>query len=980
MSVTALEADLRRVVRGEVRFDTMSRWLYSTDASSYQQVPLGVVVPQDVADLQAALRQIAAHGASVVPRGGGTSLSGQTIGPGVVIDLSRHLDAVIAIDADARIARVQAGCVLDRLNRALRPHGLMVGPDPSSSMAATIGGMTGNNSTGSHSIRYGLMIDHVQAVSVVLADGTLAHFGPKTADEVAALQAQDTLEGRLYREIPALLARYEAAIRERTPGTWRTVAGYNLARLLDAPAGTLNLAPLIVGSEGTLGVITEVTLSVVPRPPMTRLLVLHFETLHDALSRVPGLLTLQPAAVELIDRTFNQLTRRSPEYGHDLDFIVGDPRAALVVELAGDDDAELSAAAAKLHAHLAATGYSGAIVARTTPAAIRRVWAVRKAGLGLLLSQRGDAKPLAFVDDAAVPVQHLADYADDVEAICAEHGTEAAFYAHASAGCLHINPLINLKTEAGLAAMRAISQAVAARAIHYGGTTTGEHGEGYARSYYNRQLFGETVHQAFREVKALFDPAGLFNPGKVIDGPEPWRPDLLRFQPGYATPLAPAQTTLDFSTDGGFGGLVEMCNGQGACRSDNADGGVMCPTFVATRDEAHSTRGRANALRAAITGGLGPLGLNDPALYDVLDLCLECKACQRECPSLVDMAKLKYEFLAQVQAVRGVPLRSRVFANIAALSALGRRVSPRLTNAAYNSRPLRRIMDAALGIDARRSLPPLARQSFRAWWRARGHVERPGHMPRTGREVVLWDDTYVQHNQPEIGQAAVALLEAAGFRVRLLTDRRCCGRPMISKGLLDQARANAAYNVARLLPFAERGVPILGLEPSCLTTFRDEYPDLLRTPESRLVAQQSLFFEQFIAQEAAAGRLTLPLRPADSATIHVHGHCYQKAQTGTGPLLAMLRLIPGADVREIPSGCCGMAGAFGYEREHYDLSLAVGEDRLFPAVRAAAPHEPVLASGMSCRHQIHDGTGREPLHPVVFLAAHLIPQTTERTP
>lgn len=946
-----LFGELRRI-RGTVKADLVTRNLYSTDASSYRVLPMGVVFPEDDADVVEIVRIVARHGASIVPRGGGTSLSGQTIGPGVVVDNSRHLNGILELNREAGWVRVQAGMVLDSLNRALLP--LMVGPDPASSMTATLGGMTGNNSTGSHSIVYGMMADHVKEVEVVLADGSQVRFGPKSPEELALLQTQDTLEGRLYREIPPLVEQVKDEIAACYPKTWRNVAGYNLNRiLLQLQRGeSLNLAPLMVGSEGTLGLITSIKLGLVKRPAHAQLLVIQFESLYEALALVPYILEFRPSAVELIDQYFNHLTRQIPEYNRRLTFIEGNPRAVLVVEFAGDDETELTAQREKLADVLR----KQVMTACTTPEAVANVWAVRKAGLGILMSKRGDAKPLAFVDDAAVPVENLADYALEFEKICRDAGTEAAFYAHASAGCLHINPLINLKTQQGIDQMRQISQGVAALAIRYGGTTTGEHGEGFARSYFNQQLYGERLHQAFRQVKGLFDPNNIFNPGKIVDAPEPWAPEFLRFNVSYQTPYTITSPYLDFARDGGFAGLVEMCNGQGVCRKTET--GVMCPSYMATRDEAHSTRGRANTLRAAMSGQLGVEGLLSREVYEVLDLCLECKACQRECPSLVDMAKLKYEFLAHYHAAHGTPLRSRLFGNIALWNAIGSRV-PSLTNWAFRSPILRAVLDSWLKIDRRRALPPLAKQTFRTWF-AR-------HPRKTSlKKVVLWDDTFLLYNEPEIGQAAVRLLETAGYEVLIVQDRRCCGRPLISKGLLKQARANAAHNVNLLYPYVQQGIPIVGVEPSCVTALKDEYPDFLRNEEARAVAANTFFIEEVLS------RAEIPFAaPPAPQKILVHGHCHQKAAIGTQAMMSLLGRLPDTIVEEIPSGCCGMAGAFGYEKEHYDLSLACGEDRLFPAIRAAEVSVIIAAPGTSCRHQIADGTARRAVHPVQVLAEHL---------
>jgi len=962
--LTELQTDLRRAIAGEVKFDRLGRQLYSTDASNYRQTPLGVVIPRHADDVAAAVEIAGRYGAALTPRGSGSSLSGQAIGPGLVLDYSRHLNHVLELNPAERRVRVEAGVVLAHLNAALAAHGLMVGPDPASAIVATLGGMTANNSTGSHSIKYRMMVDHVQAVSVTLADGRRAEFGPKSPAEVAALAQQPTLEGALYREIPRLIEQYQADIAAGYPRTWRNVAGYNLNRLLaDREAGRpFNLAPLIVGSEGTLAQILAITLGVVAKPRHTRLLVLHFETLRTALNSVPRLLEHDPAAVELMGQYFIRIVHDHPRFGPDVRrFINGDPAAVLIVEFAGDEPAQLAAQADRLEQTLRRDGHDGEIVHCLTPADIANVWTIRAESFGLVMSQPGDAKPLAFVDDAAVPITELADYAAEVEQACREAGAEVTFDSHASAGCLHLNPVINLKTEDGLRQMETISRAVMAIAMRHHGTTTGEHGEGLARSYYNEQLYGPRLHQAFRQLKGLFDPDNRLNPGKIINGPAPWQPELLRFNPDYHTPQAPAQTWLDFSGYGGMAGLVEMCNGQGLCRAGGD--GAMCPSFRASRDETHVTRGRANALRAAMTGEFGPDGFTGPELFEALDLCLECKACKKECSSLVDMAKLKYEFLAHYQARHGVPWRSRLFGHVATLNRLGSWL-PALTNRLYKNSALRWLLDTTLGIDRRRPLPELAPATFQRWFAARP--------PKTGQRgpVILWDDTYLTTNHPEIGQAAVTVLEAAGFSVQIVAERRCCGRPLISKGLLAEARQNAAHNVALLAPHAAAGVPIIGVEPSCLAAFRDEYPDLLQTDEARLVARHSYFIEEFLLELAENGKLDLPWR-GPTGEVVLHGHCYQKALGRPEAWARLLELLPGATITEIPSGCCGMAGAFGFEKEHYELSLAIGEERLLPAVRAAAPGATIAAAGTSCRQQIFDGTGRMAVHPIIILAAAL---------
>ena len=959
--------DLQQAIGGQVKADLLTRQLYSTDASCYRIVPAGVLIPRDVDEVIAAIEIAAQHQASIVSRGAGTSLSGQTIGPGLIIDHSRYLDRILEINPEGRYVKAEAGLVLGRLNAILAPHALMVGPDPASSAMATLGGITGNNSTGMHSVKYGMIVNHIREVEVILADGSRVTFGPRTPAEVETLARKSTLEGKLYREIPQLVEQYQADIATRYPQTWRNVAGYNLNYLLaDQEAGRpFNLAPLIVGSEGTLANIVNVTLNLVTRPRFTRLLVLQFADLHTTLETVPAILEHRPAAVELIDRFFIHLTRSNAEFGRRLNrFVEGDPRTVLIIELADDDQAAMAAQADALEKDLRHHGYQERIIHCVTNEEINNVWTVRKAGSGLLMGRRGDAKPWGFADDATVPIDQLPSYAAAIEETCREAGTEAAFFAHVSAGCLHINPVVNLKTPDGLALMQTICTSFAQIAIAHHGTTTGEHGEGLARSHFNEQLYGPRLHQAFRQVKGLFDPHNLMNPGKIVDAPAPWTPELLRFYPAYQTPYAPAETYLDFSSDGGFAGLVEMCYGQSDCR--RLAGGTMCPSFRATRDEAHTTRGRANALRAAMTGQLGQEGMTSKELYDVMDLCMECKACKQECPSLVDMAKLKYEFLAHYTDKHGVPLRSWLFGHVALLNQIGSMV-PWLTNWVYQNSLIHWALDRFIGIDKRRSLPLLDRQTFQKWFYRRSTAP-----PAPRGPVVLWDDTYLTYNNPEIGQAAVKVLEAAGFEVKLIDRRKCCGRPMISKGLLKDARENAAHNVALLAPYVAQGIPIVGVEPSCVATFRDEYPDLLRSEDARLVAQHSFFIEEFLSVLAEKGALNLPFAAStESRHILVHGHCYQKAQTGTASMLKMLQQIPNSTVEEIPSGCCGMAGSFGYEKEHFDVSQAVGEDVLLPAVRSALPETIIAAAGMSCRHQILEGTGRRALHPIQVLAEAL---------
>jgi FAD/FMN-containing dehydrogenase/Fe-S oxidoreductase len=953
------QADLARRFSGELRFDPYSRVLYSTDASLYQIEPLGVAFPRNTEDVQCAVEVCAKHGVPLIARGGGSGLAGQAIGRGLILDCARHLNRV-EINSDEGWALVEPGVICDALNRAARAHGLMFGCEPSSSNRATLAGMIANNATGAHSILHGMTGDQMLAADVILADGA------------AATLSADSSPPALVSAVGEVAQRYAEAIRAHYPRTWRRASGYALNYLLpphgfsatrppgwqgDYPnAGPTHLHKLLAGSEGTLAVITRAKLRLTPRPKHTGLALLQFESIAHAADAAPALLESRPAAIELIGRMILDLTRSVPAYARMLSFVVGQPAAILAVEFQGGTEAEVLAQIEALEARRLAPVTTRAL----TPVEQANVWGVRKAGLGLAMSVRGDAKPAAFMEDVAAPVGHLGEFIREIERIFADEGVSAAWYGHASAGCLHIRPVLNLKAQADVERMRRIASAVLSLVQRLGGAMSGEHGDGLSRSVWNERLFGPEIYQAFREIKRLFDPQNLLNPGKVIAAQD--LSENLRYGSHYEA--IELRTDFDFSREGGFAGAVEQCNGAAVCRQDN---GGMCPSFHATREEEHSTRGRANALRAALSGVLPPTALTSERMYQVLDLCLECKACKAECPSAVDMAKIKYEFLAQYQARHGVPMRSRLFANIAMVSKVLCPVSG-VANALLSLRAVRWLNEKLLGVSRHRVLPKFAPRTFRRQFEA--HSPLPtgrssgGPGVRENSQVVLFADTFTNYNQPSIGLAAVRVLRAAGYSP-VLAPHICCGRPMISKGRLEQARDHARRNVEALAPYAERGLPIIGLEPSCLLTLRDEYLDLLpHDPRAQLIAQRAVLIEEFISARASE---FAPINSNLQSPILFHGHCYQKALTGTAPLRAMLALS-GADVREIDSGCCGMAGSFGYEAEHYALSMQIGEGRLFPAVRASDPNSILAASGFSCRHQIEAGTGRTTVHPIEVLA------------
>jgi FAD/FMN-containing dehydrogenase/Fe-S oxidoreductase len=961
--------ELVEAVDGEVHFDQLTRHLYSTDASDYRKMPLGVVLPRTVGDVSRAISIAARHGISVIPRGGGSSLSGQTVGPGLVLDHSKYLNRILDFNIEEKWVWAESGVVLDMLNARVASQGLMVGPDPSSSAVATVGGMIGNNSTGSHSIQHGMMADHLLAVEAVLGDGSIVVFDAKQRAEALLLAKKNTTEGRIYRDVLALLEKYGDAIRRDYPGTWRNVAGYGLNRLLPALTndGPLNLAHLIAGSEGTLAYVTKAKLRLVPKPSQVWLTIIQYSDLEAALQAVPAILTHKVSAVELMSHATLKLAHEHPVYSSQLhQFVEGIPGAILIVEFSGSQAAQLEIQAEALAAEVAQTDAGRRIHHCTTVASVAQVLNVRKAVLGLILSRPGATRRINIIDDPTVPVAQLVSFTREVTAAGRKHGIAINFDAHASAGCLHMCPEMDLKTEAGITTLQSLAKEVVEIAIKHQGTSTGEHGEGIARSHFNRLVYGQRLHEAFIELKAIFDPYNRLNPGKKVNAPLPWDHSWLKFYPGYQTPLDPRRTFLDFSAYGGMAGLVHMCNGQGSCRSQW--GGAMCPSYRITRDEIDTPRGRANALRGVLTGELGSDGMGSEELLRVLDLCLECKICRSECSTRVDIAKLKYEFLAQYQARRGIPLRSRVFAALDGASAIGS-LAPRLFNALYQSTVFRKLLDRTIKIDRRRALPLLASQTFQHWFH-----HRPARLRAGRRTVVLWDDCHLRYHEPHIGIAAVRLLEAAGCDVRLVGGRRCCGRPLISKGLLDQARINARHNVHLLAEFIESGAPVIGVEPSCIACFRDEYPDLVKTSAARRLAEQTFFFEEFIT--GPGGRALKSRLRTDSGhnTIKLHTHCYQKSFGTAAQVVQMLQMISGTRVEIIESSCCGMAGAFGYEKEHYEMSMAIGESVLFPAVRSAAPQVVIAAPGVSCRQHIRHGTGRKAVHPIVLLADVLIPK------
>ena len=947
-----LAEEIRKRVSGEVRFDTFSRVLYSTDASIYQMEPVGVVIPRNVDDVLAVTEIARDNRIPVLPRAGGTGLAGQSVNHAIVMDFSKYLNQVVELNREESWARVQPGIVLDQLNRYLAPHGLQYAPDPTTSNRACVGGGIGNNTCGAHSVIYGKTLDHIKEVDVVLSDAAQAHFETLQPHELEAKLKGDGLESDIYRGVLQIARENLAEIEARYPKIMRRVSGYNLDSFLGEEP--VNLTKMVVGSEGTLCVVTEAKVNLVPRPTMTSLAVLHFRDIIEASEATVEVLKHYPSSVEVLDKMVLDRSRESMGQSRNLAFVQGDPGAMLLVEFYGESEEELTSKMEKLKDDMARQRLGYACVNLLSRADQDMVWNLRKGGLGLLMSTHGDAKPIPFVEDPAVDPEHLGEFVRRFDEVVRNHNTTAGYYGHASVGCLHIRPLVSLKSAEGIEKMISIGEEISDLVKEFGGSMSGEHGDGIVRGVWTEKMFGPDIYQAFRDLKSAFDPNGIMNPGKIIDCP-PMRENLRYGSEYNAASLA---TRLDFSVDTNYAGAVEMCNGMGACRKLT---GTMCPSFMATRDEEHSTRGRANLLRAALSGTLPEGTITDKRLYEAMDLCLECKACKSECESGVDMAKLKYEFLDNYYKTNKRPFRSKFFAHIARYSRMGSRFAP-LSNLAASSPIGRLLSGAVLGVHGSRQLPKFASPTFGQWFRSRPSEGVQGAVRGT---VALFNDTFMNYNYPEIGIAAVEILEAAGYRVQL-ADAECCGRTMISKGFLEEAEAHARYNVDRLHAFVDQGVPVIGCEPSCLLTFRDEYPEFCQDERAKRIAENSYMIDEFLAMLHDKGELDLPFTALQKKVLF-HGHCHQKSLVGTGSSMTALGLPPGYEVELINSGCCGMAGSFGFEKEHYDVSMSIGEQVLFPTIRDRGPEWEVAVMGVSCRQQVEHGTGRPARHLVEVL-------------
>jgi FAD/FMN-containing dehydrogenase/Fe-S oxidoreductase len=992
--------------RGEVLFSPADRGRYATDASIYQQMPVGVFVPTDAADVRLAIDICRDLAVPIVPRGGGTSQCGQTVGVGLVIDHSQHMRRVLDVNPAERTAKVEPGLVLDHLNAQLKPHGLWYPVDVSTSAQATLGGMAGNNSCGSRSIAYGNMVHNVLGAEAWMADGSLVEFGSYNQASPDALVIGDFVRD--------LAMEHADEIDARWPKVLRRVAGYNLDIFRNqnekpyTTDGSVNLAHLLVGSEGTLALTRSLTLRLSELPRAKVLGVVNFPTFFQAMDSAQHIVKLGEgmsggclSAVELVDRTMIELSLKNPAFAPTIRTALspyingGKPAAVLLVEFSGASKTDLTHKLRELVDLMGELGLPGSVVEMVDDAPQKNLWEVRKAGLNIMMSLRGDGKPVSFIEDCAVPLVHLAEYTDALTEVFHRHGSRGTWYAHASVGTLHVRPILDMRRE-GASKMRAIAEEASELVRKYKGAYSGEHGDGLCRGEWIEWQFGQRINEAFARIKTRLDPDGLFSPNRMVDPPKMDDARLMRFPPAYKvvaiTPVLDWRAwdvqndpVTEQTTEPGTGGdpalglakAVEMCNNNGHCRK--FDAGTMCPSYRVTRDEKHLTRGRANTLRLALSGQIeglaGEDALTSEVVREAMDLCVGCKGCKRDCPTGVDMAKMKVEFLHHYKAKHGFTLKDRLVAQLPDYARTAARLAP-LLNLRNRMPLLASLAEKLLGFSAQRSLPE---------WQSRHFFNQPAQTATreqvlaAERGVVLFVDTFNGYFEADNASAAVKVLQAAGYTVHMATKLQpdgqhlCCGRTYLASGMVERAREKAREVVQSLLPFAERGISIVGLEPSCLLTLRDEMLVMGLGSGPQQIAAQALLFEEFLAREDRAGRLDAlkaQLKPVNQPVL-LHGHCHQKAFDAVSPILTVLGWIPGAKPRLIESSCCGMAGSFGYEASHHAVSMQMAELSLLPAVRAE-PDAIVVADGTSCRHQIHDGAQRDAVH-VSRLLADLLP-------
>lgn len=947
-----LRQELSDAIDGEVKFDEMTRRAYSVDASIFEILPMGVVIPKSISDLIAIMKIAEKHEIPVIPRGAATGITGGCLGPGIIIDLSKYLKSIIEIDYENEYAICEPGVVQDDLNAALSSHGYRLGPDTSTGNRATIGGMLANNAAGARSLRYGKMVDHIEEVALVLSGGELIELKLRSEKEQERISSQNTREGIIYRATKKIRREYAGDIAERFPNIPRRVSGYNLDELIKS--GEFNPAKLIAGSEGTLGIVVRMKLKISKRPKVTALCVMHCNELLHPMRYIPSMLEHRLLSLEMIDAKILAAGRGHPAMRGKLKWLQGNPQAIYIAEMEGED-AQAILTKLKIFKHeMEKRDFAYSLAEITENDEMNAVRELRKAGLGLLLSKRAYSRAIAFIEDISVAPEELFSFMTDFLKCLKAFGKEAGIYGHAGSGCLHIRPYVDLRNPDEQKKMEEMMKSVSDLLLKHRGALSGEHGDGYIRSWLNEKMFGKRVYEAFCELKHAFDPKNLLNPGKIVDA----RPPLHDLRSETTSNVQPIKTFLNFSEEGGIELAVDLCNGNGLCRKKE---GVMCPSFQATGDEYDTTRARAQALRAIVHGNV-PRSLDSQEVHDILDLCIQCKGCRTECPSQVDMAKMKSEALYRYHLKRRYPLRSLIFGNIARINAL---LSPIAGIADRFSRSgLGKWLLNLIGIAKQRTLPAPAKKRFTDTFKDNSIVANTN-----SKKVVLFCDTFTEFNHPEIGQAAVKVLESLGYSI-IVPPLSCCGRTLFSKGMLEEAKVNALKLIAGLTPYALQGIPIIVLEPGCASMLKEDIESLIAGNENySAIRKLTTSFDAFVHRHLIDGKWPGRLSPGFALSVLFHGHCHQKAYEGTSLSEEVLRSL-GYDVKSIESGCCGMAGAFGFEKEHYAISMKIGSLKLFPAIDAA-PGTTVVANGVSCRQQILDGTSRKALHLAELIASRI---------
>ncbi len=950
-----LEHELKNSIQGEVNFDEVYRQMYSTDGSIYKMTPIGVTLPKNPDDVSAIIDICNKNNTAVLPRGGGTSLSGQTVNSAVVMDFSKYMNNVLEINPEENYVITEPGITIDNLNQRVKHTNLHFTPDPSTKSRANVGGAMGNNSCGTHSVIYGKTVDQVKEMEVILSDSSKAYFEEISGKALEDKISLNNLEGKIYRDVMSMSSKYYDEIKSKYSKVNRRVGGYNLD-LVNPNTNKLNLVNIMVGSEGTLAAVTKAKLNLEPLPKYVGLAILHFTDLIESMEATVATLEEGPAAVEHIGKMIITQAKQSLGFSRNLDFLQGEPTDILVVEMNGSSERQVRDKIQKLEDKMKRLNLSYAITKLFDSSKISQVWAMRQAGLGLMMNIPGDKKPIPFVEDTAVSPEKLPEYVKRFDEIVRRNGTEAGYYGHAAEGCLHIRPTINLKNQEGIDRMIKISYEISDLVKEFDGSLSGEHGDGIVRGVWAEKMYGPKIVDSFRELKGAFDPDSIMNPGKIFDTPK--MGDNLRYGTNYK--LRSIDTVLDFSEEGGFEGAVEKCIGVGACRKLNA--GAMCPSYMATREEVHSTRGRANALRGVLSGALKEDLMTSKKMLKVLDLCIECKSCKSECPANVDMAKIKYEFLHNYYKKNKTPLRSKLVGSVPILYKFIAGPQAYFFNLA-NKLPLAKVItEKIIGIHKKRQMPEISTYTFESWFK-----KRVSNSTKSRGKILFFHDTHINFIHPEVGKATVKILESAGYEVEI-TNRKCCGRTMISKGLLDDAKKNVNYNTKLLYDYVEKGIKIIGVEASCVSAMQDEFPDLADEKEkAKKISENTFTVQDLLIQIQDDGNQQINWNSLDKDLL-LFVHCHERALNGTNNSLGSLNLPNKFNAKLIDAGCCGMAGSFGMEKEHYEISKKMAEDRLLPSIENSKENQEIIVTGISCHDQIKDLSHKKPKYLVEVLA------------